>query len=80
MRVLGYSRYSGDFDGKKYEGYFVHCAKPLGKNVEGVGEQVERIKVKSSSEAYAGVPMLAPGDEILPLYDARGNCIEIRAI
>lgn len=78
MKVIGWNKYSGDFEGKAYEGYYLYLSSPHSKGVDGVGERVTIEKIRKSSNAFGMIPMLNPGDEVQAVYyDRRGNVQEI---
>lgn len=68
--VVGFRKYEGEFEGKKYSGYFLHCTHHR-DDVEGTA--VTEIKVKSKT-GY--VPRV--GDTITIFYGPRGiNRIDV---
>ena len=78
MKVLGWNKYSGEYEGKAYEGYYLYLSAPRPQNVEGVGDRAIVEKIRKSSPAFSMVPMLNPGDEIKGVYyDKRGNVTEV---
>lgn len=62
--VLGFRKYSGEFEGRKYSGYFLHCSY-FREGVE--GHAVTEIKVK---EKHGYVPRV--GDQISVIYGPNG--------
>lgn len=65
--VTGFSKYSGEYEGKPYAGYYVHCVSldDPGKGFE--GQRVKELKIK---EKIGYVPAVA--DEILVTYGEYG--------
>lgn len=65
-QVVGFRPYSGEYEGRKYSGYYLHClAHPNRDDFE--GQMVKEIKCKSK---YGYVPRV--GDEILVTYGEYG--------
>lgn len=66
-RVCGFSKYSGEFEGRAYSGYYVSCVSldDPGKGFE--GQRVKDLKVK---ERVGYIPCV--GDEILVTYGEYG--------
>lgn len=65
--VVGFSKYSGEFDGRAYSGYYVHCISedPVSQGFE--GRRVKELKIK---EKIGYVP--AVGDQIGVTYGEYG--------
>lgn len=64
--VVGFIAYKGEFEGRKYSGYFVHCLRDSRR--EGFeGREAVEIKVKSK---IGYIPHV--GDCIIPIYDEAG--------
>lgn len=64
--VVGFRAYKGEFEGRKYSGYFVHCLRESAR--EGFeGRETVEIKVKSKIGYTPHV-----GDRIIPIYDETG--------
>lgn len=65
--VVGFSKYSGEFEGRAYSGYYVHCISedPVDKGFE--GRRVKELKIK---EKTGYVPVV--GDLIGVTYGEYG--------
>lgn len=66
-RVVGFSNYSGEFDGRPYSGYYVHCVSQYDP---GQGFSGQRVKVLKIKEKVGYVP--AVGDDIIVTYGEFG--------
>lgn len=64
--VVGFNKYSGDYEGKPYSGYYLHClCDDAGPDFE--GQRVTQVKAKSK---YGYVPRV--GDRICVQYGEFG--------
>ena len=78
MKVIGWNRYSGNYEGRDYEGIYLYLSAPRPSNSDGVGDRAIIEKIRKSSPAFSLVPMLNAGDEVKAVYyDKRGNVTEI---
>lgn len=66
FKVVGFRPYSGEYEGRKYSGYFVHAVTD-GADRGVTGERVQEIKVKSK---LGYTPCV--GDQIFINYDEFG--------
>ena len=66
-RVVGFSKYSGEFEGRAYSGYYVHA---VSLDNPGTGFQGQRVKELKIKEKIGYVP--AVGDEIGVTYGEYG--------
>lgn len=66
--VVGFRKYEGEYEGKAYSGYFVHCIVDSHRNGF-VGKECTEIKVKSRFNYTPNV-----GDLIKPIYNQYGLC------
>lgn len=66
FRVVGFRPYSGEYEGRKYSGFFVHAITD-GSDRGITGERVQEIKVKSKLNYVPRV-----GDQIFVVYDENG--------
>lgn len=66
FKVVGFRPYSGEYEGRKYSGYFVHVVTD-GADRGVTGERVQEIKVK---QKHNYVPCV--GDQIFVTYDEYG--------
>lgn len=65
-KVVGFRPYSGEYEGRKYSGYFVHCICD-GSDRGVTGERCMELKVKSKLDYTPCV-----GDQIYVSYDEYG--------
>lgn len=65
-KVVGFRKYSGEFEGKPYSGYYAHCVTD-GADKGVTGERVQEIKVKNK---FGYIPRV--GDQIFVTYDEYG--------
>lgn len=66
FKVVGFRKYSGEFEGKPYSGYYAHCVTD-GADKGVTGERVQEIKVKNK---FGYIPRV--GDQIFVTYDEYG--------
>lgn len=66
FKVVGFRKYSGEFEGKPYSGYYAHCVTD-GSDKGVTGERVQEIKVKNK---FGYIPRV--GDQIFVTYDEYG--------
>lgn len=66
FKVVGFRKYSGEYEGRSYSGHFVHCVTD-GADKGVTGERVQELKVKSKLEYTPRV-----GDQIYVTYDEYG--------
>ena len=66
FKVVGYRKYSGEYEGKTYSGFFVHCVTD-GQDRGVTGERVQELKVKQKHNYTPRV-----GDQIAVTYDEYG--------
>ena len=66
FKVVGFRKYSGEFEGKPYSGYYAHCVTD-GSDKGITGERVQEIKVKAKLNYTPRV-----GDQIYVTYDENG--------
>lgn len=66
-RVVGFSKYSGEFEGRAYSGYYVHC---VSLDAPGNGFEGQRVKELKIKEKIGYTP--AVGDEIGITYGEYG--------
>ena len=67
-QVVGFRKYSGEYEGRKYSGYFLHCVgEPQRDDVE--GQVVTELKIK---EKLGYIPRV--GDMIQITYNQYGIC------
>lgn len=66
FKVVGFRKYSGEFEGKPYSGHYVHCVTD-GADKGVTGERVQEIKVKNKLGYTPRV-----GDQIFVTYDEYG--------
>lgn len=65
--VVGFSRYSGEYEGRPYAGYYVHC---LSEDDPGPGFEGRRVKELKAKEKLGYVPHV--GDLIQVEYGEYG--------
>lgn len=68
FEVIGFRRYSGEYEGRAYGGYFVHVAG-ISTRDGFFGREVQEIKVK---DRFGYKP--AVGEIIAVTYDRNGIC------
>lgn len=66
FKVVGYRPYSGEYEGRKYSGFFIHVVCD-GSDRGVTGERVQELKVKSRLNYVPRV-----GDQIFVSYDEFG--------
>lgn len=68
FKVVGFRPYSGEYEGRKYSGYYAHCVTD-GSDKGVTGERVQEVKIKSK---FGYTPRV--GDQISVVYDEYGIC------
>lgn len=66
FKVVGFRAYSGEYEGRKYSGYYAHCLTD-GADKGVTGERVQELKIKSRHNYTPRV-----GDQISVIYDEYG--------
>lgn len=66
FKVVGFRPYSGEYEGRKYSGYFIHAVTE-GSDRGVTGERVQELKVKAKHNYTPRV-----GDQIFVTYDEYG--------
>ena len=67
-KVIGFRAYSGEFEGRKYSGYYVQCVTD-GSDKGITGERGQELKIKAKHEYTPRI-----GDQISVTYDEYGIC------
>lgn len=68
FEVVGFRPYSGEYEGRKYSGYYAHCVTD-GSDKGVTGKRVQEIKIKAKHNYTPQV-----GDQIAVTYDEYGIC------
>lgn len=66
FKVVGFRPYSGEYEGRKYSGFYAHCVTD-GSDKGVTGERVLELKIKAK---HNYVPRI--GDQITVIYDEYG--------
>lgn len=66
-RVVGFAKYSGEFEGRAYSGYYLDC---VSLDPPGAGFSGQRVKQLKAKEKIGYVPVV--GDEIAVTYGEYG--------
>lgn len=66
--VVGFRKYEGEYEGRKYAGYYVHCIVDSDRTGF-IGKEAVEVKVK---QKIGYDPQL--GDRIIPKYNQYGLC------
>lgn len=85
MKILGYEKSSGNFNGINYNNVYLYCADTI-KPEKGHGIKVYRNKVKADlfndwcSDAGIQDWQDAVGQNVRFMYDGYGNIIEVQSL
>lgn len=66
FKVVGFRPYSGEYEGRKYSGYYAHCVTD-GADKGITGERIQELKIKKKLDYVPRV-----GDLITVTYDEYG--------